>query len=118
VSIDKYVSALKAGHAFASQGPVVYPEIIFGRELNPVEGSELSLAYSVHAVSGLRSVTLIERGEIHTLKPLQASDSSAEIQFKVNPKTDTWYSLVIEDAAGKFAYSNPIWVKPLKAEAK
>jgi len=118
VSVDKYVAALKAGHAFASQGPVVYPEIIFGRELNPVEGSELSLAYSVHAVSGLRSVTLIERGETHTLKPLKASDNSADIQFKVKPKTDTWYSLVIEDAAGKFAYSNPIWVKPLKAEPK
>jgi len=118
VSVDKYVAALKAGHAFASQGPVVYPEIIFGRELNPVEGSELSLAYSVHAVSGLRSVTLIERGETHTLKPLKASDNSAEIQFRVKPKTDTWYSLVIEDAAGKFAYSNPIWVKPLKAEPK
>jgi len=118
VSVDKYVAALKAGHAFASQGPVVYPEILFGRELNPVEGSELNLAYSVHAVSGLRSVTLIERGKIHSLKSLKASDNSAEIQFKVVPKTNTWYSLVIEDAAGKLAYSNPIWVKPVKATTK
>ena len=118
VSVDKYVAALKAGHAFASQGPVVYPEIVFGRELNPAEGSELDLAYSVHAVSGLHSISLIERGKTHSVKVLKASSTSAEITFTVTPKMNTWYSVVIEDAAGKFAYSNPVWVNPVKSKAK
>jgi len=28
----------------------------------------------------------------------------------VRPEADTWYSLVVEDMNGKFAYTNPVWV--------
>jgi len=110
LSIEKFVAALKAGHAFASQGPLVYPEILFGREIPHSAGDELNLAYSVQAVSGLRSVQLIERGSVIKTISFDGIDKPAQVDFPVSPGADTWYSLVIQDMHGKFAYTNPVWV--------
>jgi hypothetical protein len=33
-----------------------------------------------------------------------------QVEFRVNPESDTWYSLVVEDRNGKIAYTNPVWV--------
>jgi hypothetical protein len=110
-SIAGFVAALKQGHSYASQGPVVYPEIVFGSELRHPAGTGLELAYSVRAVSGLRSVLLIERGREVARKTFAESRNSARVDFAPLPLSDTWYSLVVEDANGKFAYTNPVWVE-------
>jgi hypothetical protein len=110
LSIDKFIAGLKAGRSFASQGPLVYPEILFGSEVRHSAGAELVLKYTVHAVSGLRSVQLIERGSEVEVLAFDGSGNPAPVRFSVTPETDTWYSLVIEDMNGRFAYSNPLWV--------
>ncbi|MCZ6912800.1 MAG: CehA/McbA family metallohydrolase, partial [Proteobacteria bacterium] len=110
LSIEKFVAGLKAGHAFASQGPLVYPEILFGSEIHHSAGDRLALTFSVEAVSGLRSVQLIERGsEIEALS-FDGVVKPVPVEFSVSPNADTWYSLVIEDMNGRFAYTNPVWV--------
>ena len=110
LSIEKFVAGLKAGHSFASQGPLVYPDILFGSEIDHAAGDRLALKYSVQAVSGLRSVRLVERGsEIEALS-FDGVSQAVPVEFSVSPEADTWYSLVIEDANGKFAYTNPLWV--------
>ncbi len=110
LSIDKFVASLKAGHAYASQGPLVYPEILFGSDINHARGNELSLAYTVQAVSGLRSVRLIERSTEIQSRSFEQIDAPVAVEFSVIPEADTWYSLVIEDEQGKFAFTNPVWV--------
>lgn len=110
LSIEKFVAALKAGHAFASQGPLVYPEILFGSELHRAAGDKLTLRYSVQAVSGLRLVQLIERGSAIEVLALVGESEPVQVDFSVRPDADTWYSLVVEDMNGKFAYTNPVWV--------
>ena len=110
LSIDKFVASLKAGHAYASQGPLVYPEILFGSELVHAQGDELLLAYTVQAVSGLKSVRLIERGEEIQSRLFEQADGPVAVEFTVKPLAATWYSLVIEDAQGRFAYTNPVWL--------
>jgi hypothetical protein len=110
LSVEKYIAGLKAGHSFASQGPLVYPDILFGSEIDHAAGDKLLLAYSIQAVSGLRSVQLVERGsEIEALS-FDGVSQAVPVEFSVSPEADTWYSLVIEDANGKFAYTNPVWV--------
>ncbi|MEJ2140681.1 MAG: CehA/McbA family metallohydrolase [Gammaproteobacteria bacterium] len=110
LTVEKFIANLKAGHAFASQGPLVYPEILFGTEVRHPAGTELVLRYAVEAVSGLRSVQLIERGKrIDTLQ-IEGTDSSVAAEFKVSPAANSWYSLVIEDGNGRAAYTNPVWV--------
>ena len=110
LSIEKFVAALKAGHAFASQGPLIYPEILFGSDVQHAAGDNLALAYSVQAVSGLRSVQLIERGSEIEVLALDGESDPVQVDFAVSPEADTWYSLVVEDMNGKFAYTNPVWV--------
>ena len=110
LSIEKFVNGLRAGHAFASQGPLVYPDIIFGSEITHSNGSALVLAYSIQAVSGLRSAKLIGRGaEIDEIE-FDGIDTVVPIEFAVSPESNTWYSLIVEDMNGRFAYTNPVWV--------
>ncbi|MDH3546906.1 MAG: hypothetical protein OEN22_07385, partial [Gammaproteobacteria bacterium] len=110
LSIEKFIAGLTAGHAYASQGPLVYPEILFGSEVHQSAGDKLSLAYSVQAVSGLRAVKLIERGSETETLAFAGTNVLVPVTFSVQPESNTWYSLVIEDMSGKFAYTNPVWV--------
>jgi hypothetical protein len=110
LTVEKFVKSLKAGHAYASQGPLVYPEIMFGSDVVHSRSEELSLAYTVRAVSGLRSVRLIERGNEIQTRMFEKTDEPESIEFSVSPIANTWYSLVIEDELGRFAYTNPIWI--------
>jgi hypothetical protein len=110
LSIEKYVAGLKAGNAFASQGPLVYPEIVFGSSVDHRAGDELVLRYAVQAVSGLRSVQLISGGTVVREAMFDGEISLTATEFAVRPEMNSWYSLVIEDQDGQHAYSNPIWV--------
>ena len=110
LSIEKFVAALKAGHSYASQGPLVYPQILFGSDVRLAAGDNLTLRYSVQAVSGLQSAQLVERGIAIEVLALDGESDPIQVDFSVNPEADTWYSLVIEDMKGKFAYTNPVWV--------
>lgn len=109
LSVEKFIAGLKRGHAFASQGPLVYPDILFGSELAHVAGKKLRLAYVVEAVSGLSSVTLIERGTEVEHRSLTGS-GPVVVEFFVMPEADTWYGLVVEDDRGRIAATNPVWV--------
>jgi hypothetical protein len=105
-----FIAALKQGRSYASQGPLIYPEIVFGSDLAHPANTPLRLAYEVSAVSGLGRVLLIEQGREIEVKRLDASETSARVEFVVQPGSNSWYSIVVEDAAGKYAYSNPVWV--------
>ena len=114
VSIDRFISALLSGHSYASQGPLIVPEILFGSELNIKTGETLKLAYSLRSVHGLRRATLMERGEpiaeIDFDQQATAMAEPAEVSWLVSPERDTWYSIVVEDGEHRAAFSNPVWV--------
>jgi hypothetical protein len=113
-SVKSFVAALKAGHSYASQGPLIYPEHVFGTEIKVAAMQVLSLAYELQSVIGLQTVQLIEKGKVIDELRFENSkfDSTAKkIQFKVSPSANTWYSLVVSDTVGNYAYSNPLWVK-------
>lgn len=107
---DNLVIALKAGRSFATQGPLIFPKLIFGSDVEHPAGTELELEYQLAAVSGLRCVTLIEKGSAIRTHDFETPLKTAPQIFTVNPRADTWYSLIVEDANGNFAYSNPVWV--------
>ncbi|MFT5334654.1 MAG: hypothetical protein ACJASY_002049 [Halioglobus sp.] len=108
------VTALKEGRSYATQGPLIFPKLVFGSDIDQPAGTELALEYQLAAVSGLRSVTLIEKGSAIQTRDFKTTPKSAPHVFTVNPRADTWYSLIVEDANGNFAYSNPVWVTAIK----
>ncbi|MFK8022088.1 MAG: CehA/McbA family metallohydrolase [Pseudomonadales bacterium] len=120
LTVDSFVDNLKAGHSYASQGPLIYPELMFGSEQTVSLSNELLLLrYQMQAISGLDTVQLIEQGRVIDSKTFSTSQDTAlvkgsdliDVEFSVSPASDTWYSLVAKDRAGKYAYSNPVWVK-------
>ena len=110
LSVDNFITGLKAGRAYASQGPLIYPEILFGSEIDQPRGTELNLRYVVQAVSGLRTVKLVERGKDVDIHTVDDSTDLVPVSFDVRPDKNTWYSLVVEDANSRTAYTNPVWV--------
>lgn len=108
--IKNLIVALQQGRSYATQGPLIFPEIIFGSNIHHTSGKELLLNYNLAAVSGLKSVALIQRGETLETQNFTAQETSATRSFQVYPQSNTWYSVVVEDAEGKFAYSNPVRV--------
>jgi hypothetical protein len=110
LTIDKFVAGLRAGHSYATQGPLVYPEILFGSDISRAAGETIDLRYTVQAVSGLTSVKLIERGNVIDDQEMVGEAEPLQVDFAVIPLADTWYSLVVEDISGKIAYTNPVWV--------
>lgn len=110
LTIEKFVHGLKAGHSYASQGPLVTPEIVFGQDIEHIANEPLALSYVIQAVSGLRSAQLIERGEVVKSVEFDGEVESTSVDFSVDPSDDTWYSLVVEDKNNRFAYTNPVWV--------
>ena len=98
------------GNAYASQGPLVYPEILFGSEVLQPAGEAMTLKYTLQSVAGLQSVKLIERGVEIDSRAFDSVRAEVPVEFTVRPKKNTWYSLVIEDVNSKVAYTNPVWV--------
>ncbi|MDX1499937.1 MAG: CehA/McbA family metallohydrolase [Woeseiaceae bacterium] len=110
LTVDRFVAALKAGHAYATQGPLVYPDTLFGTEVELAPGAGLELGYRVQAVNGLAVVRLIERGRDIGVRHFGGEQGPVRIAFAVEPGEDTWYSLALEDGQGRRAYTNPVWV--------
>lgn len=110
LTIDKYIAGLKAGHAFASQGPLVFPELMFGSDVQHHVGDELVLNYLLQAVSGLKSASLISGGTVVAVAGFGGETELVASEFSVRPETNGWFSLLVEDQNGSFAYTNPIWV--------
>ena len=110
LSTERFVAALKRGHAYATTGPLVIPEILFGEEVRHALGTPLGLAYRFRSVNGLVAVRLIERGRSIEERHFETPQEQLDLRFETWPEVNTWYGIVAEDAAGKFLVTNPVWV--------
>ncbi|MDH3988601.1 MAG: CehA/McbA family metallohydrolase, partial [Gammaproteobacteria bacterium] len=110
-TIEKFIESLRKGHSYASAGPLVYPETMFGSEIRHVANDPLPLDFSVRSVRGLSSVTLIKNG--NAVQTLNFGNTTAltSVNFIAQPDTDAWFSLVVLDAEGFATYTNPIWIR-------
>lgn len=110
LTIDAYIEGLRLGRSYASQGPLIFPEIMFGTEIDQPKGELLKLEYEVQAVVGLASTRLVSHGVVIAEKTFDGEQGRVPLTFDVRPESSTWYSLIVEDQDGKAAYTNPIWV--------
>jgi predicted metal-dependent phosphoesterase TrpH len=110
LSVDRFVAALKRGNAYATTGPLVFPEILFGDDLRHPADAPLDLGYRFRSVNGVVAVRLIEGGREVATRQFDSPQEEAELRFQAWPEANTWYGILAEDAAGKFLVSNPVWV--------
>ena len=112
LSVTSYIDAVRRGHSYASAGPLIFPEIPFGSELEVETGTPLQLTFDLASVAGLARVSLIERGQTMDTRELAGISAAQDLSFWVSPEGPTWVSLVVEDVEGHLALSNPWWLTP------
>jgi hypothetical protein len=63
------------------------------------------------AVHGLQEVQLIHNGQVVDSMRLEGAENARQVQFPTRPVQDGWYALMVSDARGHRAFTNPLWVK-------
>lgn len=98
-----FLAGLKAGHAFVTHGPLVFPDHSFGSRVAP----GTALGFTLEAVAGLERATVIVDG-----RPRKTVNYHGEQTARlVVPAAGRWDALIVEDQARKTAYTNPIWTR-------
>jgi hypothetical protein len=115
LSVEAFAQAAKDGHAYVSYGPLVFPSVSFGDQLHVKPGARLNLTFKLKSVPGLRRATLIGGGAPVATREWNDAPRETTVEFPVQVDTQTWYAIVVEDAAGRHAYSNPVWVDTVAA---
>jgi len=106
-----FAKALKAGHGYATQGPIVYPQgIMFGETAAP--GEEWPVTFV--AADGLKEVRLIGKGG-EVLKTVvidpDVITQQLDLTLVVPADAEGWVSLEVEDNDGSTAWTNPVWIE-------
>ncbi len=105
-----FVAALRAGHAYVSYGPLIYPAFMFGETLRVAPGADFKLGFELESLAGLRRAELIGGGLKVMEQSFDGAPMRARADFSLHGEHAAWYALIVEDAAGRKAYSNPIWI--------
>nr|WP_297461603.1 CehA/McbA family metallohydrolase [uncultured Halomonas sp.] len=109
-----FARAIEDGHAYATQGPLLYPQNAkFGDTLRLVGNAEGHWRIEVVAVDGLAEARLIGSGG-EVLETRELSGQRAELEFVIPADSEGWVALEVEDADGDVAWSNPLWLARLK----
>jgi hypothetical protein len=108
---SKFAQALKAGHGYATQGPILYPQnIMFG------ETATAGDTWNIHVVAtdGLKEIRLIGKGgnvlNTLTINP-KVDTQRIEMSLPIPSDAEGWISLEVEDKDGSTAWSNPVWLQ-------
>jgi hypothetical protein len=110
LSTTAFVAALKAGHAYVSYGPLIFPSVMFGTRLAPAAGREAMLGCDLAAVAGLKQVELVGGGSVRATRSFADAPRETHVDFTLDPGAAPWYALIVEDSRGQKAYSDPLWV--------
>ncbi len=109
-----FAEAMRGGHAYVSYGPLVYPSVMFGSDLKVKPGAAFTLAFDFVSGAGFKRAGLFVRGAVGARKSLAGARGRAHAEFAASATQATWFSLVVEDRAGHKAYTDPIWVDPVR----
>ncbi|WP_435099900.1 CehA/McbA family metallohydrolase [Arhodomonas sp. AD133] len=111
LNAEAFVTALRDGHAFVTFGPMVYPDVDFGDDLRVAQGEPVTLGFDLAAANGLQAIRVVgDGGDVVAEQSFDDAPVRARSTFELPAAGDTFYAVVVEDAEGKKAYSNPIWV--------
>jgi hypothetical protein len=110
VSAQAFAAALKGGHAYVTYGPLIFPTVMFGEELKVKPGAPFVLGFDLKSVAGVKNARLIGAGVELATKTFAQSPREVHVDFPLMTHHSSWYALVVEDGAGRKAYTDPIWV--------
>ncbi|WP_108447310.1 CehA/McbA family metallohydrolase [Halomonas denitrificans] len=105
-----FARALKDGHGYATQGPLLHPRNgLFGDDLRLPEGEAFTWKVDVTAVDGLKEARLIGSGG-EVLETVALDGREARLALTLDEAVEGWVALEVDDQDGETAWSNPLWV--------
>lgn len=110
VTAQTFAAGLKAGHAYVTYGPLIFPAVIFGTRLQVTPGKPFALDFDLGSVAALKKVELIGDGATRESRTFAGAPLKAHAHFSLTAERAGWYALVVEDQAGRKAYTDPIWI--------
>jgi hypothetical protein len=113
ISAAGFAEAIKAGHAYVTHGPLIFPDVVFGEQYRVKPDQSFSLGFDLMSAEGLKSVELISAGEVVTRQVFNGAPTAMRVDFPLKAARSAWYALTVEDVRGQRAYTNPIWVDPV-----
>jgi hypothetical protein len=105
-----FAEAVKAGHAYVSSGPLIFPKVMFGSELKVKPDAGFTLAFDLKSVAGLKRAALIGAGTVVGTRSFGNAPREASVEFTLTAGGADWYAIEVEDTSGRKAYSNPVWI--------
>jgi hypothetical protein len=108
-----FAEALKAGHAYVSYGPLIYPSVMFGDTVKTRPGEPVSLGFDLESVEGLKTAQLVGGGVKADMRAFAYAPRAAHVDFQLSREHAGWVALVVEDQRGRKAYTDPIWIDPV-----
>jgi hypothetical protein len=112
---DSFIAALKNGNSYASFGPMIKPlNFMFGNEKCLAEDENQEFSFIAKSVNGLKNAIILQGGKEVKKFEFKNNPESKQLNISLNPDSDTWFALIVEDSKGKKAYTNPVWLNIVK----
>jgi hypothetical protein len=119
------VAAVREGRTFATNGGPVFPFLTIdghgpGETLEPGGDRPLAVRAEVHSLRPLRSAKLYRRGAL--VREFDAAGRRGEVVLEDSRREEpgglAWYVLRVEDEAGAWAITSPIFVEAPAARSR
>jgi hypothetical protein len=110
LSAQAFAEALKAGHGYVSYGPLIFPSVMFGTQMQVRSGEPFTLAFDLASVAGLSKAELISGGTVADSRSFPDTPLKTHVDFTLTTNQPGWYALDVEDQQGRKAYTDPVWV--------
>jgi hypothetical protein len=114
VSAQSFAQALAAGHGYVTHEPLIFPSVMFGDERRVEADQPFELGFDLDSVAGLKSVQLIGQGSPVSSRSFAGGPQAAHVDFSLRASRACWYALVVENVKGQKAYTDPIWIDPVR----
>ncbi len=118
ISQENIMAAVKAGHSYMTNGPVMdvkIGEAVFGDTVEAENGS-VTLSVRLFCRDGMESFRIVRNGETVSEKTLGGA-SSCEDELTVSAASGDWILVEVLGEYGLYAISNPFFVaEPVPAE--
>ena len=108
LTAESFIAALKAGHAYVTYGPLIFPTVMFGTQLS-VSSASSALGFDLASVAGLKQAQLIGEGQVLRTQSFTNAPRESHVEFALPLPHARWYALLVEDQRGRKAYSDAIW---------
>jgi len=110
LSAQAFAQALKAGQAYVSYGPLIFPSVMFGTQMQVVSGEPFILAFDLASVAGISKAALISGGNLEVSRAFPDAPLTTHVDFTLTTNHTGWYALEVADQRGRMAYTDPVWV--------